>query len=72
MRRDGSPDLLAILKALLDTAAFFKSDAGQQYVKMQPLVIDKMMQNLDIWNRQMSEDLMSRVREEMRKKGHSL
>ncbi|MBX9761178.1 MAG: DUF2059 domain-containing protein [Beijerinckiaceae bacterium] len=59
-------------KALLETAAFFKSDAGQQYVKMQPLVIDQMMQNLDIWNRQMSEDLMSRVREEMRKKGHSL
>jgi hypothetical protein len=25
-----------------------------------------------VWNRRMSEDLVTRVREEMRKKGHSL
>ena len=31
-----------------------------------------MMVSLDVCNRQMSEDLMSRVREEMRKKGHSM
>lgn len=59
-------------KALQETAAFFKSEAGKAYVEMQPKVIDQMMVTLDVWNRQMSEDLMSRVREEMRKKGHSL
>lgn len=59
-------------KALKETAAFFKSDAGRQYVMMQPQVIDQMMAALDVWNRRMSEDLMTRVREEMRKKGHSL
>ena len=59
-------------KQLQDTAAFFKSDAGKAYVEMQPKVIDQMMVSLDVWNRQMSEDLMSRVREEMRKKGHTL
>jgi hypothetical protein len=60
------------LQALKDTAAFFKSDAGKQYVMMQPQVIDQMMAALDVWNRRMSEDLVTRVREEMRKKGHSL
>jgi hypothetical protein len=39
---------------------------------MQPQVIDQMMAALDVWNRRMSEDLVTRVREEMRKKGHSL
>ncbi len=60
------------LQALKDTATFFKSEAGKQYVMMQPQVIDQMMAALDVWNRRMSEDLMTRVREEMRKKGHSL
>jgi len=59
-------------QALKDTAAFFKSDAGKQYVMMQPQVIDQMMAALDVWNRRMSEDIMTRVREEMRKKGHNL
>lgn len=59
-------------QALKETAAFFKSEAGQQYVLMQPQVIDQMMAALDVWNRRMSEDLMTRVREEMRKKGHTI
>lgn len=59
-------------KALKDTATFFKSDAGKQYVEMQPKVIDQMVVSLDAWNREMSVDLMSRVREEMRKKGHTI
>lgn len=59
-------------KALKDTATFFKSDAGKQYVEMQPKVIDQMVVSLDAWNREMSVDLMGRVREEMRKKGHTI
>lgn len=59
-------------QALKDTATFFRSEAGKAYVAMQPRVIDQMMISLEAWNRLMSEDLMTRVREEMRKKGHSL
>ncbi len=58
--------------ALKETATFFKSEAGLKYVKMQPLVIDQMVVSLESWNRQMSLDLMARVREEMRKKGHNI
>jgi len=59
-------------QALKDTAAFFRSEAGKAYVAMQPKVIDQMMISLEAWNRQMSEDLTTRVREEMRKKGHAM
>ncbi|MDB5572404.1 MAG: hypothetical protein JWN93_3587 [Hyphomicrobiales bacterium] len=59
-------------QALKDTAAFFKTDAGKQYVQMQPRVIDQMVVSLEAFNRQMSTDLVERVRVEMRKKGHNI
>ena len=57
---------------LKGAAAFFKSEAGRAYVEMQPKVIDQMVVALDAWNRQMSQDLVARAREEMKKKGHTL
>jgi hypothetical protein len=59
-------------KDLKDTAAFFASDAGKAYVAMQPKVINQMVLAIDAWNRQLSTDLMVRVREEMKKKGIQL
>ncbi|MDB5534419.1 MAG: hypothetical protein JWO28_2734 [Hyphomicrobiales bacterium] len=59
-------------KDLKDTAAFFASDAGKAYVAMQPRVINQMVVAIDAWNRQLSTDLMVRVREEMKKKGYQL
>ncbi len=58
--------------ALKATAAFFKSDAGKKYVQMQPLVINQMVVSLEAWNRQMSTEMVERVRVEMRKKGHNI
>lgn len=59
-------------KDLKETAAFFASDAGKAYVAMQPKVINEMVLAIDAWNRQLSTDLMVRVREEMKKKGIQL
>ena len=59
-------------KDLKETAAFFASDAGKAYVAMQPRVINQMVVAVDAWNRQLSTDLMVRLREEMRKKGVQL
>jgi hypothetical protein len=39
---------------------------------MQPRVIDQMVVSLEAFNRQMSTDLVERVRVEMRKKGHNI
>ena len=59
-------------KDLKETAAFFASDAGKAYVAMQPKVINQMVVAIDAWNRQLSTDLMVRIREEMKKKGIQL
>lgn len=59
-------------KGLKTVADFFASDAGKAYVAMQPKVINQMVVAMDAWNRQLSTDIMVRVREEMKKKGHQL
>lgn len=57
---------------LKETAAFFKTKAGKKYIEMQPRVIDQMVVTLDDWNRRMSDEILTKVREEMRKKGHDM
>ncbi|HEV2572169.1 MAG TPA: DUF2059 domain-containing protein [Beijerinckiaceae bacterium] len=59
-------------KDLKPVADFFASEAGKAYVAMQPKVINQMVVAMDAWNRQLSTDIMVRVREEMKKKGHQL
>lgn len=53
-------------------ATFFKSAAGKQYVEMQPRVIDQMVVAVDEWNRKMTEEILSRARVEMKKKGKDM
>jgi uncharacterized protein len=57
---------------LTDTASFFKSATGQRYVNAQPLILDQLGRSMDTWVQTASETLMTRVREEMRKRGHTL
>lgn len=57
---------------LTDIAAFFKSPAGRRYVEMQPLILDEMFAEMQGWTQRLSEFIVTRVRAEMKKKGHSL
>lgn len=57
---------------LVQIRDFFRSTAGQQYVATQPLVLDDLFVALNAWVGDVSGFLISRVREEMRKKGHEL
>lgn len=59
-------------KNLKIVADFFASEAGKAYVEMQPKVINQMVVAMEAWNRQLSTDIMVRIREEMKKKGHQL
>ena len=52
--------------------AFFKSAAGVKYVDSQPAVLNDFFVAFQAWQQQMSVDMMTRVREEMKKKGHDL
>ncbi|SCX95005.1 DUF2059 domain-containing protein [Microvirga guangxiensis] len=57
---------------LNEVATFYKSAVGQKYVQVQPGVLDNVVREMDIWSQRTSEFIMSRAREEMGKRGHSL
>ena len=57
---------------LKETVAFLKTPAGKKYVETQPLAMNKIMQSMDAWNRDLSIVVVDRVRAEMKKKGHDL
>lgn len=57
---------------LKQTDAFFKSAAGQKYVAVQPAVLNDLYVAMQGWQQQISTDMMTRVRQEMEKKGHTL
>lgn len=52
--------------------AFFKSDVGKKYVEVQPIFFNDVINAMQDWQQQMSQDMVARVREEMKKKGHDL
>lgn len=52
--------------------AFFDSDAGKKYVAAQPLFLNQLVSGMQAWQQKVSINMMSRVREEMKKKGHDL
>jgi uncharacterized protein len=57
---------------LKQIAAFFKSSAGAKYVESQPALLNELFVAMQGWSQQISADMMQRVREEMKKKGHEL
>lgn len=52
--------------------AFFTSDAGKKYVEMQPVFFNEVINAMQTWQQKMSQDMVVRVRDEMKKKGHEL
>ena len=52
--------------------AFFDSSAGKKYVGAQPLFLNQLVSGMQAWQQKISINMMTRVREEMKKKGHDL
>jgi hypothetical protein len=57
---------------LKEVTAFFKSPAGAKFNKVQPDLVDDVVNDVQVWTQQASEYLMVRVRAEMGKRGHQL
>ena len=57
---------------LKDVSNFFKSASGVKFVEQQPLVLNALYVSMQGWQQQLSGDMMTRVREEMKKKGHEM
>jgi hypothetical protein len=57
---------------LKDILSFYKSPAGQKLLKMQPRVIDSSMSFAQNWANKLSEEVIRKIRDEMKKRGHAL
>jgi uncharacterized protein len=57
---------------LKDIVAFYKTPAGKKFVTEEPQVIDQSLQRAQAWSQKLSEEVLSRFRAEMKKRGHDL
>jgi uncharacterized protein len=55
-----------------EITAFYKSPTGKKFAADEPAVIDQGLKQAEQWARNMSEEVMTRFRAEMKKKGHDL
>jgi len=59
-------------KELKDALAFYKSPLGVKLSTVEPQVIDQSMAVANKWAEELVEEVLERLRAEMRKKGHQL
>ena len=57
---------------LKEILAFYKTPAGQKLLKNQPQVIDSSMQFAQNWANKLSDEVIAKIRDEMKKRGHAL
>ena len=63
--RFSEPELKEIL-------AFYKTAAGKKMLTEQPVVVENSMKFAQDWANKLSDEVMVKMREEMKKKGHTL
>ncbi len=51
---------------------FFESAAGKKYVETQPAFFNEVVNAMQDWQQTLAQDLVTRVREDMKKKGHEM
>jgi hypothetical protein len=57
---------------LKDTATFLNSASGKKYVEAQPQALNEIFGALNDWRQKLSVDVLTRTREELKKKGFTL
>ena len=57
---------------LKDVLTFYKSSAGKKVVAEEPLILQESMTNLDKWASTLSEEIIGKMRAEMKKRGHDI
>lgn len=57
---------------LKDTLAFYRSPLGKKLLMEEPAFVDQTMSLAQNWANKLSEEVIGRMRTEMRKKGHNL
>jgi hypothetical protein len=57
---------------LKEIGTFFKSAAGKRYVETQPQMLDEMFGEMQTWTQKLSDLMITRIRAEMKKRGHDI
>jgi len=57
---------------LKDVLAFYKSAVGQKIIVQEPAILDQSVAFAETWASKFSEEVLGRIRAEMKKKGHNL
>jgi len=57
---------------LKDILVFYKSPSGQKLLKAQPAVIDGSMRFAQNWANKLSDEVVAKMRDELKKKGHAM
>ncbi len=57
---------------LKDALAFYKSPLGQKLLVEEPKILDEGMRNAQTWADKLSEEVIGKIRAEMKKRGHDL
>lgn len=57
---------------LKEILAFYKSPVGAKMIKQQPVVADNSMQFAQDWANKLSDEVMGKMRDELKKKGHPM
>jgi uncharacterized protein len=57
---------------LKDVLAFYKSPLGKKIINEEPKILDDGFQRIQQWTNKFSEEVMGRMRAEMKKKGYDL
>jgi len=56
-------------KEILEVAAFYNSPTGKKFVAIEPAFLQKLSTIADPWRQKLSTDIVTRARQEMKKKG---
>jgi len=57
---------------LKDVLAFYKSPVGQKIILQEPAILDQSIAFSETWASKLSEEVLTKIRAEMRRKGHNL
>jgi hypothetical protein len=57
---------------LKEVVAFYKTPAGKKLLVQQPKIIDSSMKFAQEWANRLSDQVIGKMREEMKKRGHAL
>ncbi len=57
---------------LKDTLAFYKSPLGRKLLTEEPSILDQSMRNAQSWADRLSQEVIAKIRTEMKRRGHEI